>query len=114
MTVNAKRTSERTLIEDLARLAAALGATRLSLSVSDECVAALLAAGATRSRTVIHYQEDNKPYVIEKAVLVVASTTLEACRPSRPASPGEARALDSDDVYHCLGTYKAVELNNAG
>lgn len=111
-TANAKPANERTLIEDLARLAAELGTDRLSLSVSNECVTALLAVGACRSRTVIHYDEDEKPIVIEKAMLVLAGVVLEAYRPSRPASPGEARALESDEAYFYLGNHKAVELKN--
>ena len=111
MTANAKRPNERPLIEQLAALAGRLGAARLSLSVSDESVNALLAAGGRRSRTVIQH-DDEKPYTIEKATLVLASVVLEAHRPSRPASPGEARALESDEAYFYLGNHKAVELKN--
>lgn len=112
MTVNSKTTNDRTVIEALARLARQLGATRLSLSVSDGCVAALLGAGAIRVRAVIGYEHET-PYVIETAVLNLNGLDIEAHRPARPASPGEVRALQSDHAFYYLGTYKTVELTNA-
>lgn len=117
MTMNLKPTSDSAVIEALAQLARQLGATRLSLSVSDRCVAALLGVGAIRVRAVIHYENEQpyaeKPYVIETAVLHLNGLDIEANRPARPASPGEARALQSDDAFYYLGTFKTVDLTNA-
>lgn len=111
MTADAKRANDGALIEGLAAVAQDLGATRLSLSISDRCVAALLNAGAARVRRAIRY-DDEKLYVIETATLQLAGLVIEAHRPVRPASLGEARALETNEAYYYLGTYKTVEMTN--
>ena len=99
-------------LDQLLFAARELGLTQLSCGVNEDCVAALVAAGAVVTRTVIRHGVES-PYVIESAQLARPGLVVQACREPRPASPGEVRALESGHAYLVSDDHKAVELPNA-
>ena len=111
MTTKPRPASSKPLLEQLAERARQLGAACVDLGVSQACVIALLSQGATLTRAVIRYDAE-EPYVVTRATLEIGSVVIVAQRPIRPASPGEARELESEEAYFYLGSYQAVELIN--